>query len=402
MTLADRPKLREGEASAGRTPATGTRTMRRPLAAETFRGQEGDEAGHKRRQEVADLLIMSTLDQKTPPPALADGTADLLESLVEDHLRAQAGSRSSEPATATSDVLGEAAEEGPDHVRVARGEVAASILEGVPGGGEDSTAPDNESANLLQREIETLLRSDVGAGEAVPAREAPNTQVSVTVEASAEPAASIADAGEAVHVTEEELETLVPSAKGSSSTPDAAPAMEEGRAEQDDTARQLSEAEGVLADELAQLMAEAGAPKPEAGGDSMRNATREVVQAPPEPAPVDADQGQVAVRKEISAAVPAAEIAAPPPIAAAAVGGPLPPPVVVELPEGEIEEVPPPRPTLVGRVKALMSGVALLVAQLIDMPFAWVSELDKNVLGLVAFLLLLSGFVMYGMSLLYR
>ena len=34
-----------------------------------------------------------------------------------------------------------------------------------------------------------------------------------------------------------------------------------------------------------------------------------------------------------------------------------------------------------------------MFAQLVDIPFAWVGEVEKNVIGLVAFLLLLGGIV---------
>jgi len=51
--------------------------------------------------------------------------------------------------------------------------------------------------------------------------------------------------------------------------------------------------------------------------------------------------------------------------------------------------------TLVARVRHFISDLVLMFFQLVDLPFSWISDLDRNVIGVVAFLLLLGGVVLF-------
>ena len=48
-----------------------------------------------------------------------------------------------------------------------------------------------------------------------------------------------------------------------------------------------------------------------------------------------------------------------------------------------------------GPMRRLMEGLALTAAQLVDLPFRWVSEDNKDILGVIALLVLLGGVVLH-------
>ena len=107
-------------------------------------------------------------------------------------------------------------------------------------------------------------------------------------------------------------------------------------------------------------------------------------------APVEA---AVAAVPTASAAGPVVEtsVAASPgtPLPTAPAGMSAPPPVVVEGPDAEeAGEAPAARHSVV-------KGVALMVAQLVDLPFFWISDADRHLIGLAAFLLLAGGAILW-------
>jgi len=336
------------------------------LAAEVESWAQGGLGGaSKPREEVADLLIMSTLDQKTPPPT--EGSGDLLDALVENHLAR------GESAAANAGAAGD-------------GEPVVEAQTLAPGDTEGHGMDVEEGVMLLQKEIETLLRGDATEApvvEALPAEE--NMHIGAPALAKAAPEQmQVADAAT---MTPAELEALLASPaaveqeRSQQGAVVGAPAGEE-----DETSRQLSEAEGVLAAELAQLMADSDTAEAPAAAEEAAPA----VVAPV--APVETAAAVAPVVAEVKGE-------------AAGVVAQLPPPVVVELAETEGASEPAgalPRRGLLGRVKELVGNVVLLMAQLIDMPFTWMDELDKNVMGVVALVLLLSGCVMYWLAMLYR
>jgi hypothetical protein len=50
------------------------------------------------------------------------------------------------------------------------------------------------------------------------------------------------------------------------------------------------------------------------------------------------------------------------------------------------------------RVQLLLGNLLLMVAQLIDLPFSWLDDVSKNIIGVAAFLLLLGGAVLWFMA----
>ena len=56
------------------------------------------------------------------------------------------------------------------------------------------------------------------------------------------------------------------------------------------------------------------------------------------------------------------------------------------------------RHSLLERGHNLLAGLTLTVAQLLDLPFGWLDDLSKNVIGMAAFLLLAGGAVLWVLS----
>jgi hypothetical protein len=319
---------------------------------------------------------MTTLDQKAP--AATEGSADLLDALVEDHLRGTP-LRNAPPASL------------PEEMVSAVGDAPPS-----PAAKGATTGDDEQNAELLQREIDTLLRGD-GTSTDLPEAAAEAGPEAALMEPAAtldelQNEADLASEG----VTDAELQTLLPAdeTEGHSVQPLVEPPVEalQSAGGDEETARQLSEAEGVLAAELAQLMADVSMG---GKGPVQVNGVEPGASAGAESAPVEASEPL----PESTAAVAAVGAESPPAVVEAATA--LPPPVVVELPEAGEDEAPP-RPGFFARLREIASGVVLLIAQLIDMPFARIGEIDKNIVGVAALLLLLGGCVMYGLSLYFQ
>jgi hypothetical protein len=157
----------------------------------------------------------------------------------------------------------------------------------------------------------------------------------------------------------------------------------------------IKSAEGVLEEELMQLMAEAppakaATPKPaEAPAPQVESPKAEVQSlATPEniPAPLPAP---IAESPAVPAAAPASAPAAPAAMPTAPAGMSAPPVVVIEAPEESEEEVEEPQRG------NLFTDILVMIGQLIDMPFRAISSADKNIIGIAAFLLLMGGVALW-------
>ena len=63
-----------------------------------------------------------------------------------------------------------------------------------------------------------------------------------------------------------------------------------------------------------------------------------------------------------------------------------------------VVERTPPRTSLVQKLQDLVTNLLLAIAQLLDLPFGWLNDLSRNVIGMAAFLLLLGGAVLWFMA----
>jgi hypothetical protein len=145
----------------------------------------------------------------------------------------------------------------------------------------------------------------------------------------------------------------------------------------EDDARRLMEAEGELEKELAELVKQA--PEPAAAEEAAGGAEAEKAQA----AVGAAVPGQAAAAGVTATADAAEQVAAAP--------MEIPVPVVILQPDEEEEEEEPAAPGVLGRVWSVVSEVALMGAQLIDLPFSWIRGLDKHIIGVAAVIFFLSG-----------
>jgi hypothetical protein len=184
------------------------------------------------------------------------------------------------------------------------------------------------------------------------------------------------------------------------------------------TEQDLSEAESVLAEELAKLLAETAPP------EALPPARAAVV--PAAPAQHDAAEGlrpdELAGLMESPAAAAApvveapAPAVAPPPAAEAPPAAPVAAPAVAEPPAAAepapatIAEPPastpaassapsaPLRRGLLQRLQSFISDLVLMVAQILDIPFGRMDDQSRAVIGMTAFLLLLGGAVLWFMA----
>jgi hypothetical protein len=184
-----------------------------------------------------------------------------------------------------------------------------------------------------------------------------------------------------------------------------------------ETEEKLTEAEGVLAEELAKLMEEddhANAPATKAvkapsaapiANAAPRTSPSEVspakniapaVASPPQTKPsqspsvaASASSSPPAAAAASAAAIPAG--AAPTPTTAAAPGSQAVQTVIIEKEIEPADQTPQPRRAI--------SDLFLAIAQLVDLPFTWINEVDKNIMGVAAFLLLVGGAVLWVLSL---
>jgi hypothetical protein len=343
---------------------------------------------------LADLLIMSALDLNAPPAPVDGG--DLMDALVQDDLDRTASPAPVPPMTAPNDevaTLSEAAEADP------------SALPAAP-------PTEDDHAQLLQREIELLLKGPAAPPPPAapddhappPAGPAPAAEILPLPDPTFSPAgpALFQRPSDSAAISPAELQTLVPTAQFDPATSPAFPAGGAGEMF-DTTERQLTDAEDTLAAELAQLMADAQTDidRQLAGGSEAPAAA---------PAPVPERPAEVPA---VAAAVtpPAPPVSPPfipapaPPAAPAEPATPPAPAAATTSFEPAVAPAAPaaaPRPSLLNRLWRLLCDVALMIAQLIDLPFAWVHDMDKNVIGFAAVLLLLSGVVMYVLAWVYQ
>jgi hypothetical protein len=379
MTLADHPPPNTGKSRDPFAPRKA-----RPLPAKTD-------------PDVADLLGVTALDPATlpAPPAPDDGANDLLDTIVQDHLQ-----RATSPAPA-------------------------------PAGPADPAAPDR--SDLLQKEIAALLSDDPSAETLPPAASAPAAHEPPPDSAPEIFPRSITSRASAGHVTPEEMSILLPSSGDAAtdaadvpapvtSAPTtaaeaaapvvppvsaadavaaelvadaqmhAAPAAPPEPLEEPEAA--ISDAENILAEELTALQKNAPARNPE---------TRDAGDATP-----DTRHRPAAPTASDAATLPAAETPAdaPTPAPAAELGipqdpGPLSaltaPPVVILQPD-EPDDDEAPRESLLVRARRTASEIALMAAQLADLPFSWISGLDKYLLGIVAIVFFLSGWLLVALG----
>lgn len=448
MTIADRKvsstrrswlgMLRAGPSSAPLSPSPITDKNASPAAESAF--------AHKPRLDMADLLIMSTVDQKAPPNL--SGSADLLDALVQEHLE-----------------HGDAAPGVPNDMIAAPppSPAAATVLAEPPAAAAlPATLTADERAAMLQREIETLLRDapadpapapDAAAAIAEAAlQESPATApipVAAATRVPAKETAAPSSAKPAKDLSREELDVLL-AEEGAAAVAQAVPGPVSAKNDQPlvsnaEAEQKLTEAEGVLADELAKLLEEAAPAetnKPTAHApDPVPEKTPAAPPAPPAPAaeaaadtlnPNDAaltDELAKLMAAPMTEAAPATPTApeppaAPTPTAAASASSmasataatapaatPASGPVAAAAPASttapttaQSQPSPAPatpttqRPGFRQRVVAFFSGLMLTLAQLLDLPFAWMDDLSRNVIGVAAFMLLLGGVVLWALS----
>ncbi len=354
-------------------------------------------------RDIADLLVMSTVDQKAP--LAAPGSADLLDAMVQEHLERNAD------------------------VAPRREEASESF--------PPAETPPVQSGKILQREIDMLLHDEaeettppasppVPQQETASARQPPappgveeakaQERQSSPTDSSQLPAEPKTD-NSAAGVSEAEIDVLL--SRQAEAPPASAPAAQEtgaAVAAADAPAvsaaiveQQLSEAEGVLAEELAQLVAESG----------MAASAHPAVNTPPAAQPASGGAPKSAAIVDESANAPvettaprvasattspeapgpahaAAETA--PAAQAAATASPDAPPVPGTEAESVVENEPAVAAPSGSPARRLAEGIALTAAQLIDLPFRWLNDLDRNIIGIAALLLLLGGVVLFVLS----
>src|SRR5205823_2336876 len=75
------------------------------------------------------------------------------------------------------------------------------------------------------------------------------------------------------------------------------------------------------------------------------------------------------------------------------------PTTLVEIPATRpTDAAPPASDGLIARLRRTGTDVALMGAQLVDWPFAWMEELQKNIIGVAALLLALGGVVLWAFA----
>jgi hypothetical protein len=373
MTVTDHPNKSGGLGEGGFGP------RRRPP------GTRGAVA--KVDADVADLLGVSALNPSALPaaPAPDEGAAnDLLDTLVQDHLERATG-----PVFPAAPEAG-----GGDRADLLQKEIEA-LLAGDPlddapreSGAVQAAA---EPAPLAAADADMMALEEVAGMEILrPGREPSLSDAELSVllpgevsETGAE-AEAVAGAGGAVEAepleapsggasaAEEVARELLADASMSAAGPSAeAPALP-----MDESEESIAAAEGALADELAALERESmaaaaanAAPAAEAPIAEVPAGTTDEIAAGVEQA-----LAAVAVREE-------------PPVAART----APPVVILQPDEPEEEEA---APGIWKRAWRSVSDMALMVAQLVDLPFSWISGLDKHILGVAAVVFFFSGLLL--------
>lgn len=302
----------------------------------------------------ADAVIMSTADTKAPPAP--NGANDLLADIVADHLSRATPTGQSAPDEAPP------AEEDPTKALQAQVE---SLLAGTP----HPSAP-IEPSPIPKAEVPTDAVTPEETAS-LNALEQTERQLDLT----------------GGSISAEELDALL--SKAELPRTEEAPSEAVADPLADVAAEKIMEADGVLAAELAQLVQ-----------TPMEPAGKTVHEEVPAPQAEAAPSTFQATMTE-AAAIPTPTIenpapaAAAPVVAAAVITAETAPKPIIEKEEEPAEPVVK-KPS---RLARLPHDVALMTAQAIDLPFRWVSELDKHIIGVAAFLLLLGGALLYAVSL---
>ena len=294
--------------------------------------------------DFTDLIPVTTATGQPLSPA--ESANDVLGSIVREHLQRAASPKleRKEETKAAPDIETDAAADvllaqiseltdglkSPEPDAVAE---APSRLAGEAGGGQkvDLAAQASDPA-AVQKEFDALFAGASGAGAAG----------SSSGEAGVDPEGS--------RLSSEELNALL--AQGEKPAAEEVASAAPQPAEMEGADKALTEAEGVLQEELAQLMAAPEAPAA-------------AVAAPVAATPV----------------APAVEVAP----------APVPPVVVIVKAPVEVEVSPRAR-------WLVLTDAGLMAGQLLDLPFSWISIAEKNLIGVAAFLLLLGGAVLWILS----
>ena len=375
--------------------------------------------------DSTDLLIMSSLDTK-PPPA-PPGTSDLLDALVQDHL-----TRATEPSDVAAPASDAAAPDVPTMTALSSDERAAMLhreIESLLSGSKDA------AITSLKSVADGILQTVADAGESAP-------PMPIEPALSSSPMAQRSPAPDSIaneSLSVDQLDALLTPALPGNETEEtitAAPLPEDAPPESiavlpspllddpktpassdhlenlsnvllptdagsqaispdlDEGEQKMAEAEGVLAAELAQLMQE----KPEVIPAAPLGAASTATAEKPATAPTaNAESTQTSPSApEPTAAKPAEIVTQAPASPAAASADPSSKEAAVAANAKIVQALTPTKSNQPqnGFVSNVASDLALMIAQLIDLPFSWVGELDKNILGVAAFMLLLSGGVL--------
>ncbi len=343
--------------------------------------RQREQAGAKAEPDVADLLGVSSHDSSILP-AISPGD---------------------EAANALLDVIAQ------DHFERATGSPAAAREKAA------AAEPEEATGSLLQQEIDALLAGDA---EATAAPEHPPSSDDFP-----EPVRAGEHSGD---VSSDELAVLLPDAHQNDASDEAdglmarhplasekmeietiapdsaaeavARELEEERLNapleadmdrisgDDDSA--ISDAEGVLAEELAALHPVT----PEAlATDAPGQPAAGVSDLAPGPS-----TGVTTAAAEAEAGGNTYDVDRRNRSAEAALPGVVPVPVIILQPDEEEEEAPP--AGLLTRLRRTTGEVLLMGAQLIDLPFSWLNGMDKHVVGVVAVVFFLSGWLLVALG----
>jgi hypothetical protein len=374
MTVTDHPNKSGGLGEGGFGP------RRRPP------GTRGAVA--KVDADVADLLGVSALNPSALPaaPAPDEGAAnDLLDTLVQDHLE-----RSTGPVFPAAPEAG-----GGDRADLLQKEIEA-LLAGDP---LDDAPRENGAVQAaaepapLAADADRMALEEVAGMEILrPGREPSLSDAELSVllpgEVSETGAEEEAVAGTGRAVEAEPLEALAGDASAAeevarelladASMSATGPSAEAPALPMDESEESIAAAEGALADELAALERESAA------AAAAANAAP-AVEAPIAEVPAGtADEIAAGVEQALAAVAVREE-----PVAVAARTAP--PVVILQPDEPEEEEA---APGVWKRAWRSVSDMALMVAQLVDLPFSWISGLDKHILGVAAVVFFFSGLLL--------
>jgi hypothetical protein len=397
----------------------------------------------KPKADFTDLIAVSTTSAQPGPELGAPLSApesdnDLLGSLVREHLERASATPGKTPAT-VPEVSGNPSAESrgvaneselashmarldsvpPEEAETPLEEAKAEQKLNLDSAFAQETTAAGEEVAAVKRDFAKLFEPDAAA-EAGASRESPpppaaGAAVAAPVQAAAR------DEVQQDALSSEELDALL--SESAAAEKPAAP-TERVHASIPVPEGLLADSDGLLEAELRQLMPEAPGEEqmtPPVELPEMRPADTTTLEAhplpempaapandftPPAPLPETARPADVMIRDEPEAekaprtaveatpAVSATAPAEPATQAAAAVmpnapaGMSAPPPVVVELPERETPVDDSPRSNL-------FTDIVLMIGQLIDMPFAWISNDTRYLIGIAAFLLFAGAAILF-------